>query len=57
MIGRRLIAVSKNSTRIITRSMGGGHHGPNMPPFARLRPPTKSVNQFTIKSNQPPMNF
>ena len=23
---------------------GGGHHGPLMPPFARIRPPTATVS-------------
>lgn len=32
-------------TRVAVRRMGGGHdhHGPSMPPMARMRPPTKTV--------------
>lgn len=37
------LQVNRRLPMMITRS-GGGHHGPMMPPFARLQPPTSSVS-------------
>jgi hypothetical protein len=30
---------------------GSGHHGPNMPPFAQLKPPSNQVALFSISHN------
>ena len=36
-------SLCRSSFKIVQR-LGHGHHGPSTPPFARLRPPTKSVS-------------
>jgi len=45
-----MLPVSRSFSRFsfkIARRLGHGHHGPSTPPFARLRPPTKSLNEET----------
>ena len=46
ILRKQLSRANFNSIRKISSSyirFGGDHHGPMMPPFARLRPPTGTV--------------
>ena len=47
MLASRVLRNLKVQPQRLVRFMGGdahGHHGPLMPPFARLRPPSKTVS-------------
>jgi len=45
MIASRLARALKFRPQQLSRFMSGGHdHGPLMPPFGRLRPPSKTVS-------------
>lgn len=44
MFSARLIRNLKVKASVVAvRNMGGGHHGPMMPPFVRIRPPSATV--------------
>jgi hypothetical protein len=44
MFSARLIRNLKvKASAVAVRNMGGGHHGPMMPPFVRIRPPSATL--------------